>query len=82
MKERNRSTEVFASNEIESVCLLIGSLHISENLTPEFLGLVVQKLNNSLLLSKILTLDEYSKMYLSLSRVYKIYVDSAENAAF
>ena len=68
-------------HDVDPICLLIGSLHVSGSLTPQLLGVMVERFSKSLQ-SRYLSIEQYSKLYISLSRVQKIYVDSSESAAF
>lgn len=70
-----------APGDIDSLCLLIGSLHVTENLEPSFLARVIKKFQGALAKDE-LSLRQVAMLYLSLSRVHKIYVESTESAAF
>lgn len=70
-----------APADIDSLCLLIGSLHITENLEASFLAHVIEKFKIGLARDE-LSLRQVAKLYLSLSRVQKIYLESSEAAAF
>lgn len=70
-----------APGDIDSLCLLIGSLHVTEDLEASFLAHVVEKFKDALAKDE-LTLRQVAKLYLSLSRVHKIYVESTESASF
>ena len=52
--QHDKEFDVF---DVEPLCLLIGSLNVSGNLDPEFLGFIIEKLITSLDLgSKALTI--------------------------
>ena len=67
--------------DVEPLCLLIGSLHISESLDGQTLGVIINSFKTSVVES-VLSVSEISKLYLAISRVYEIYIQSAESASF
>lgn len=80
LMKKNQDKEL-EPHEIDPLCLLIGSLHVSGSLTPQHLGAIIERFSKSLK-QGFLSIEQYSKLYISLSRVQKIYVDSNESAAF
>ena len=79
---RLRSDKEFDPADVEALCLLISNLQVTSNLDPKFLGLIVEKLTSSIdAKSKHLTMEHVSRLYLALSRVQEVYVESGEPAA-
>ena len=55
------------SLDVQSICLMIGTLQISELLEPNLIKLIIINMNNSI---EHLSLQQVSKLYLAISRVY------------
>ena len=68
-------------HDVDPLCLLIGSLNVSGSLSPQMLAVLVERFSKSLQ-SQYLSIEKCAKLYISLSRVQKIYVESSESAAF
>ena len=74
--EHDKEFDVF---DVEPLCLLIGSQNVSNNLDPKFLGFIIEKLITSIDVgSKVFTIEHISKLYIALSRVKEVYVNSDE----
>ena len=68
--------------DVEPTCILLENLQQSGNLQPKLVGFTVEKLMTSIeSKSKLLTMEHISNLYLTLSRVQEIYVNSQEPAA-
>ena len=79
MREKVSESEKIDKTEVESICLLIGSLHLSGQLEPKFLGQVINTFKAS---CDGLSVSQVSKLYLAISKVIEVYVESNESAAY